>query len=297
MKKDLLTVLQSPFSYLFLLFYWGATGIQHSITPAPPTESIFTFVLFFLILPGWMWFITKRSKIGEIQIHDPGRESIWVVGYFFGWLALYLLAGNWLMDEMLVSNLAGFWGLLVVVPFVFFSIKKYKLADFGISLRHWKKNGIITLLAGVPIVLLLLGMTPGGRFLLDNDLSRLSLIKGLGLAFGMAFFLAGFFEEFFFRAVLQTRLSQALKSKWSGIVLASILFGIYHLPFQYYGTGPAAGDWTYALSNVLTEQMFTALIFGILWARTHNLMAPVIVHSLIDMISHFPRVIEMFNLQ
>lgn len=114
--------------------------------------------------------------------------------------------------------------------------------------------------------------------------------------FGLALLLAGFFEEFFFRAVLQTRLSAYFNSHFTGIVGASLLFGLYHLPFHFFGSGPSAGDLPFALANVFTEALITAPILGILWARTQNLLAPVFVHSLIDAISGAPRIAAMLNL-
>ncbi|WP_407873318.1 CPBP family intramembrane glutamic endopeptidase [Paenibacillus melissococcoides] len=47
---------------------------------------------------------------------------------------------------------------------------------------------------------------------------------------------AGFHEEFFFRAILQTRISQALNSKISGLMNTTLLFSIYHLPFRLFDT-------------------------------------------------------------
>ena len=43
-------------------------------------------------------------------------------------------------------------------------------------------------------------------------------------------------EEFFFRVLLQTRLSAVLKSKLGGIVLASLIFGLARAPGLYLRT-------------------------------------------------------------
>ena len=64
------------------------------------------------------------------------------------------------------------------------------------------------------------------------------------LALVLLMMTAGFTEEFFFRGVLQTRLTTSLKSKVWGVVVAAVLFGLYHLPYAYLHPGwPSHGDW------------------------------------------------------
>ena len=54
---------------------------------------------------------------------------------------------------------------------------------------------------------------------------------------------AGFTEEFFFRGFLQTRLEVLTRSRVAAVLLASICFGLYHLPYAYFNPAwPSAGD-------------------------------------------------------
>ncbi len=43
----------------------------------------------------------------------------------------------------------------------------------------------------------------------------------------------GLVEEFFFRVLIQERLSVVLRSPWAGLVVAAILFGLAHAPGYY----------------------------------------------------------------
>ena len=53
---------------------------------------------------------------------------------------------------------------------------------------------------------------------------------------------AGFTEEFFFRGFLQNRLEQLTSSRVAAVVLASLAFGVYHLPYAYLNPNwPSAG--------------------------------------------------------
>ncbi|WP_374019282.1 CPBP family glutamic-type intramembrane protease [Paenibacillus thiaminolyticus] len=106
--------------------------------------------------------------------------------------------------------------------------------------------------------------TPGGKNLLGLEQTAGELTAGLVLSFLVAFLFAGFHEEFFFRAILQTRTSQALNSKICGLMMTIPLFSIYHLPFRLFDTG-FTGEVLHTLAVSLTEGLVGGLILGFLW--------------------------------
>src|ERR1700691_2173334 len=57
------------------------------------------------------------------------------------------------------------------------------------------------------------------------------LVPGMFLAF---LWVVALFEEFFFRAFLQRLVAQAMGSNMAGLAIASILFGLAHLPFRHF---------------------------------------------------------------
>ena len=95
---------------------------------------------------------------------------------------------------------------------------------------------------------------------------------------------AGFTEEFFFRGFLQTRIVRATNSRLFGVAAASIMFGLYHLPYAYLNPNwPSHGDLTAAISMVLSEAVLMGIILGVLFEKTNNnLMACVLMHSLFN---------------
>ncbi|MEW6213421.1 MAG: CPBP family intramembrane glutamic endopeptidase [Acidobacteriota bacterium] len=94
---------------------------------------------------------------------------------------------------------------------------------------------------------------------------------------------AGFTEEFFFRGVLQTRFEKLFRNRFLAVVAASILFGLYHLPYAYLNPRwPSFGNWSDALASAMGQGVPAGLILGAVYARTRNLFVPVIVHSLIN---------------
>ncbi|MDF1816851.1 MAG: CPBP family intramembrane metalloprotease, partial [Verrucomicrobiales bacterium] len=92
---------------------------------------------------------------------------------------------------------------------------------------------------------------------------NLSILQLLLLAI-----LAGVGEEFFFRAFLQTWLSGILGTV-TGLILASLIFGVCHLVTPFYGIFATA----------------MGLYLGGLMLYTGNIWPPVIVHILYDFIA------------
>ncbi|HEY1115162.1 MAG TPA: CPBP family intramembrane glutamic endopeptidase [Chitinophagaceae bacterium] len=282
---------------LFILVYFVSAFVKASFSGRGYTEPFFSFVLFFCGFGGLIYLVTAKVQRNFISIRAPRQEAASVVLYFLGWLALYMILWRSVFSNAYLSNILGFWGLLVVVPFAYLRKTGYRPEDLGLTRKGLGSQVTVAVLAALIIGAVLVVLTPGGRYITSGALSAPGLFQALLAGFGLALLLAGFFEEFFFRAVLQTRLSAYFGSHFTGIVTASLLFSLYHLPFQFFGSGPAAGNFSYALANVFSEALVTAPILGILWARTQNLVAPVLVHSLIDAINGVPRMAAMFNLQ
>ncbi len=86
-------------------------------------------------------------------------------------------------------------------------------------------------------------------------------------------------EEFFFRGVLQSRLVMLLGSRFWGIIVTAFLFGLYHLPYTYFGWS-SAGNWAKAIQSALETGVPLGLLFGWLYERSHNLSAPIVAHAL-----------------
>ena len=93
-------------------------------------------------------------------------------------------------------------------------------------------------------------------------------------------------EEFFFRGYLQTRLERLTGSRWRGLVVASILFGIYHLPYAYLNPRwPSAGDLGAAFYSAMSQGVAGGLILGGLFLYSRkNLLAPMLLHASINLL-------------
>lgn len=96
--------------------------------------------------------------------------------------------------------------------------------------------------------------------------------------------LAGFTEEFFFRGFLQTRLERLTGTRWGAVLVASVLFGVYHLPYAYFNPSwPSAGDWGAAWTAALGQGVPGGLVLGALFVVSRgNLVACILLHALVN---------------
>lgn len=86
---------------------------------------------------------------------------------------------------------------------------------------------------------------------------------------------AGIGEEILYRRLLQTRL-EALCGRWTGILAASLLFGLMHI-FSH-GEGPL---WANA-AQAIALQGTTGIALGVIWSRWRRLWPCVLAHILLN---------------
>jgi len=85
------------------------------------------------------------------------------------------------------------------------------------------------------------------------------------------------FQEFFFRGWLQSRI-QAITGKWVGLFLTSLAFTLWHFFPPLEGTPTTS----LPLSSIigLISIFMAGLLFGYLYQRTQNIIAPWLAHAI-----------------
>jgi membrane protease YdiL (CAAX protease family) len=113
---------------------------------------------------------------------------------------------------------------------------------------------------------------------------RILYLLPLALVFLML--TVAFTEEFFFRGVLQTRLAARWGSWLWAVLITSVLFSLYHVPYAYLNEHwPSAGNLGHALGLAFINGLPGGLILGWLYVRGRgNLLAPMLTHAMIDLI-------------
>lgn len=106
----------------------------------------------------------------------------------------------------------------------------------------------------------------------DPTLARL---RTLPLAtVGITFFTA-WPEEFLFRGVLQNLFSRTFKNQWTGLAIASVIFGFAHI---MHAPSP---NWKYVFLATIA-----GLFYGHVWVKTGSLFPGALVHALVEISWH-----------
>lgn len=144
--------------------------------------------------------------------------------------------------------------------------------------REWKYVvagivGSIAFLIAVNVVATLLDLSASENnvmTLIGDDPNMVLIMIVIVIAFNAPA------EEFLFRNVVQKRLYAAF-SRTGAVVVASVIFALLHLPSYAMVEGSIAPPG--AIATSLAVIFGGALIFGGLYARTDNLLVPIIAHA------------------
>lgn len=98
----------------------------------------------------------------------------------------------------------------------------------------------------------------------------------------IAVYQPAFIEEFFFRVILQGKLERAL-GQTSAWFYSGILFGLIHVPVDFYGPQFYANGSNYVnASFLLLSQIIAGWIFGIIYSKTRSILPGMLAHYLAD---------------
>ena len=216
------------------------------------------------------------------QLVALGNESALALGYF----AVYLVY-MFIRPE----NEAMHWLTLVAIPIAVLYIWQRRSGGvFGeciasIGLRRGSLGRGLFAAAVLGVVLNLVQLFVSNRR--DEIWQLLGSSEAfliLPMIFLLLLFTAGFTEEVFFRGVLQTRLSA--RYHWAVAVgVTTLLFSVYHVPYAYLNPNwPSYGDFPDAVVTAFAQGIPGGLVLGILYEKSRNLLAPILLHSLINLL-------------
>jgi hypothetical protein len=97
-----------------------------------------------------------------------------------------------------------------------------------------------------------------------------TLLLAAGTFAGMLWVVA-LSEEFFFRGLLQRWLQEWLESRWAGLALASLVFGLAHLPFRGFP------NWRFAMVAAAA-----GVFYGLAFDKAGGIRAAMVAHALVN---------------
>jgi membrane protease YdiL (CAAX protease family) len=209
------------------------------------------------------------------------RQTTFVLCYF----ALYL-AYLWVRPEGELLH----WLSLVVLPLAGLAVAgrqasvRSLLSSVGVGSQGAGRGlGIVTVFAAGFTVLQLM-----------NARQRAELMSILATPYGPGTVILAFFlligtvattEEVFFRGILQSRVASQFRSEAAGILVATLAFIVYHIPYAYLKPSwPSVGDLSAAVQLAVANGLPTGLALGVVYSRSkRNLAAAILLHALIDL--------------
>lgn len=286
-KRELVKLLGDPFSIVGLVIYLLAlVGLTVSATGVLWSALLLGFGV--LVLSGLVSLLplTRRSPPQPVEGTRP-RAELWSMLAWYG--AVILLAALTSSRGLELVNQFTNWFFLVIAPFILLCLVRGRALrgtwrSVGITrtgLKDALKLAILVAPLSIPLLYVVGAQQRAAIQMIIREPPQAAI--AFLISFGLALLTVGFVEEFFFRGVLQSRLAAWAGSEWRGLLIASLLFGLFHLPMYFYSPfEPTYGNLTWALASVITEQAAMGILLGTLWARTHNLAAPILVHAFVD---------------
>lgn len=280
--------------------------------------ALVVLVLFGLIFPALAWLATIRAVPLSISVQQNGREMLVLAGFIVV-LSIYLISGPQWIDNHLPKawidapqikffvTLAKKLIVFVVIPFAVFRFAfGYRLRDFGIQFEGLRAvvGNHLPLVLVVGGALLAFQYFAGGAAapVRHGEFSPYQLFLGLPLCFIWLVIEVGLVEEFFFRALVQSRLAAWFKSEVGGVVIMSLVFGLAHAPgfifrqagaVEGLGPNPSALD---AIAYSIVVLSVSGILFGVMWARTKNLFTLMLVHAAGDLLPNFANFVQVWQL-
>jgi len=292
-----------------LILYVGAFAVLLQNKSFEATDAVVVLIVFGIVFPFIAWIATCRAIPLSISLRTSKIQLIILISYIL-LLSVYLIGGPQWIDQHLPSSwiesarikffitLAKKLVVFVLVPFAIFRFGfGYRICDFGIQsqgLRALCGNHLpVVLLVGGAFLAFQYFFSGGGAAFRHEHFTSYQLLLGLPLCFIWLLVEAGLIEEFFFRALVQSHLASALKSEVSGVALMSLIFGLAHAPgfiFRHAGEVEGLGSNPSALDAVAYSIVVLAVsgvTFGVIWARTKNLFAVMLIHAAGDLLPNF----------
>ena len=264
-----------------------------------PSDALAVAVLLGLGFSVVAWAVTIGAKALSCAVNQPAPELI-VLAIYFVALTAFVTWGFDGLRRTFPADPAQAYALVIAKLAIFVALPFWIMRSrFGYRWRElapssFRPRQVLAMVAMSGLFLAFQAVA--GRGLRDIKAAHVhaqTLLWGMPIAFLWLTLEAGVVEEFFFRVLLQSRLTAVLKSELGSIVVASLLFGLMHAPGLYLRTSlmqeglpPHPPLWM-AVGYSIVITSVAGLVFGVLWSRTRNFALLALVHGAADLLPDF----------
>jgi membrane protease YdiL (CAAX protease family) len=305
-------------SYIYFLtgfaVYLSAVLYLHFFFGQPFADFLAVFIIPGVVfsLIAWLLLRDKQMMLPRSAI----RNEAWILIALLAWIILYVIWGrtfinqfipdSWIANEKINSFIIIVRKLLVfvAVPWLVYRSLGFTGEDFGAKntlVKLFSRKGVFVFtILGTAAVLFQFFLSNGSKPLRNGEFSFQQLAVGLPLSFLWLFIEAGLVEEFFYRVILQSRLTILLKSPMGGIVITALIFGLSHAPGLYLRGAESEGvdeqlPFLFWAAYTIAYMSVASIFLGIVWQRTRNLWLVMAIHAMLDLLPNVGEFIKTWG--
>jgi len=288
----------------YLMLWVGSVVVIHTKAGLALSEPLLILAVVGVGFSSLAWLLTRRSEPLPFEVKRPRTECSLLAAY----LVVVVLFLTWGIDALesavqrepwqMLALLGAKLVLFVLLPVVlFYALWKYKIHDL-IAGAPVPNHLRVTLWMSLALILFQVAFGRGVSEIRHSGLPVWAVAAGIPFAYAWLLLEVGLVEEFFFRVLLQSRLTALLRSETAGILLMALLFGLAHAPGLHFrtavtleGLGPSPA-WLVAIGYSIGITSVAGIFLGVLWARTRNILVVILVHAAGDLVPnlvHFVR--------
>ena len=307
----------NPGVIVFAILYLAGLAILSRNKDFNFADTLVELVIVGVAFPLLAGIATRHAVPLALPTRSSGSEMLVLIASVVA-LSIYLVGGPQWIDRLLPAlwsvsprihffvNLAKKLAVFVVVPWLIFRfLFGYRWRDYGVNLSALRAlgrgHGLAMLVMGGALILFQYFLGRAAAPLRAGKLPARELWLALPVCFVWLAVEAGLVEEFFFRGLVQSRLSAFFSSEITAVALMSLTFGIAHAPgfiFRHGGEVEGLGANPSALTALAYSVVVVApsgILFGVIWARTRNLFVAIAVHAAGDLLPNLSTFIELWG--
>lgn len=288
------------------LALWSAAAAYLAIKGADWFFPVFALLVFGLAFSALAWWLTRRSDAPPVEVVDPKRQSLWLLGYLIIYAFLAIGWGLGALKDAIGAGPAQEWAVLAYKLMFHVALPAALIAWLGGSLRDTFDLGLAR--RGVPVTLVVFAaisfamlsvVSPSLEQIAGTGVSGAEVLLWIGAVWLWMSLEAGLTEEYLFRAGLQSRLSAWFGSPLTAILIGCVVFGLVHAPGLFLRGGPGTDGWSTDPVQVVAFTIATlspiGIMLAVLWARTRSLLLVILIHGAIDALPHTAEMIATFR--
>jgi len=297
-------LLRNKYILVYLVIYFTSLSILYFLFHQPLMDLLPVFLCVGVAFSTIAWLLVKNCNPLVPERAAFKNEWLIIAGLVLYFL-FYVTFGTSFINKLLSSSVMEVkWKseivvlikkliVFVVIPFLVYKSFGFSLKDFGlrISIKEAfsRKSILIFTVLSMAVLLFQYFLSGGAKPIREGQFTIKQLMTGLPLLFLWLVIEAGLAEEFFFRAILQSRIAVLLKSQVAGIIISGLIFGLAHAPGLFLRGAESEGiseslPLYFWAAYTICAMSLAGIFLGIVWSRTKNLYLVMAIHAMVDLL-------------